>query len=278
MRSRGRDAIPSLFTLFGLLLALWGMVLATDGHFEQAAWVLFAAACVDVLDGTLARGLNALSPFGKQLDSLCDLVAAGVGPAFLLHQLYFDGWGFAGVVIAFAWMAFVAVRLARFNTSPDHPLYFTGVPCPIAAVIICQYGVFSRATWGDDGNPWVVVAGIAVLGSLMVSRVPYWKSTTVMPSQFRHHVFGPGFLATVALTDRLPAPGAVRRHGALGGRRPWWRARSTRRVTVGCRRPSRRWRRSPSAEVFLHLDRSPGRPIQMQKRDQLSRSTIIAMP
>src|SRR5215204_343566 len=112
-----RRIAPSVVTLAGLFLAFWSITLAQDGRFHAAAWVIFAAACADVIDGGLARASGSISPFGKQLDSLVDLVAAGVAPAFLVHQVYFDDWGVWGVAVAFAWVAFVAIRLARFNTS-----------------------------------------------------------------------------------------------------------------------------------------------------------------
>ena len=63
------------------------MTLTQDGRYEAAVWVLFVAACVDVADdGAVARALGASTPFGHQLDSLADLVAAGVAPAFLVTR------------------------------------------------------------------------------------------------------------------------------------------------------------------------------------------------
>ena len=75
---------------------------------------------------------------------------AGVGPAFLVHEVYFSSWGVAGVVVAGSWAALVAARLARFNaTTNTDRFHFVGIPCPIAAVIVSQYVIFSGATWGD---------------------------------------------------------------------------------------------------------------------------------
>ena len=205
MRGRGSPVPPSMVTLGGLLLAFWSLTLTSEGRYEAAAWVIFAAACADVVDGGLARSLGAISPFGKQLDSLTDLVAAGVAPAFLVHSVYFDGWGALGVLVAFAWVAFVAVRLARFNTTVlADPLYFIGVPCPIAATVVAQYVVFSRGTWGDDGQAWVGAVMIFVLGALMLSRVPYWKSATLLPRHFFHHAYGPGVVALGLVAIPLP--------------------------------------------------------------------------
>lgn len=192
-------------TLVGLLLAFWSLTLTLDGRYEVAAWVLFAAAVADTLDGALARGLGSISPFGKQVDSLVDVIAAGVAPAFLVWRVYFEPWDAWGVVVAFAWVAFVVIRLARFNTEGlVEGRYFVGVPCPIAGTVLTQYVVFSRATFGDDGSPWFVVAAIVVLGALMVSPVPYWRSSALMPRAFFRHGYGPGLLVTAALMIPFP--------------------------------------------------------------------------
>jgi CDP-diacylglycerol---serine O-phosphatidyltransferase len=199
MWSKGRDWLPSACTFGGLLLAFAAMTLIQEGRYETAVWVLFVAACVDVADGALARALDATTPFGRQLDSLADLVAAGVAPAFLVHEVYFSSWGIAGVLVAGSWAALVAARLARFNTTtnPDR-FHFVGVPCPIAATLLCQYLLFCRATWDNNGSAWVCAGLVVALGLLMLSRVPYWSSATMLPGQFFRHPFGPG-AATMAL-------------------------------------------------------------------------------
>jgi CDP-diacylglycerol---serine O-phosphatidyltransferase len=201
----GSRVAPSVMTLGGLFLAFWSMTLAHEGHIDAAVWAIFAAACADLVDGGIARALGTITPFGQQLDSLVDLVAAGVAPAFLLYQVYFADWGVWGVAVAFVWVAMVAARLARFNTSaPGDARFFVGVPCPIAATVVVQYVVFSRATWGTNGSPWVSAAMIAVIGGLMVSHVPYWKSSTLLPGAFHHYAYGPGVAATLLLTIPFP--------------------------------------------------------------------------
>ena len=206
MTSRGRDALPSIVTLGGMLMAFASLSLTQQGRYEAAAWLLFAAGWADIADGAIARALGAATPFGRQLDSLADLVIAGVAPAFLVYEVFFSSWGFAGVVMAWSWAAFVAARLARFNsTESTDRFHFVGVPCPMAAVVVCQYLVFSRATWGDDGSAWVCAGIIVVLGGLMLSHVPYWTSATLMPRQFFHHSFGPGLVTSILLV--IPFPG-----------------------------------------------------------------------
>ena len=205
MWAKGWDLLPSGCTFGGLLLAFASLTLIQDGRYETAVWVLLIAATLDVADGALARALHASTAFGRQLDSLADLVAAGVGPAFLVHEVYFSSWGIAGVLVAGSWVGFVAARLARYNTTtnPDR-FHFVGIPCPIAATVLCQYLLFCRATWGHDGSAWVCAGLVVALGILMLSRVPYWTSATLMPSQFFRFPFGAGLVATVVLTIPFP--------------------------------------------------------------------------
>jgi CDP-diacylglycerol---serine O-phosphatidyltransferase len=210
-----RNVVPSWITLSGLFLAFWSLTLTVDGRYEAAAWVILAAAMTDVVDGALARILGSVSPFGKQLDSLVDLVAAGVAPAFLVYNVYFDEAGGWGVLAAFAWVALVAIRLARFNTaSLVGGRYFVGVPCPPAGTAVAQYLLFSRATFGNDGYSWVVASMIVVLGALMLSRVPYWKSSTLMPRSFFRYFYGPGLLTMVLVA--IPFPNQAFFLGAAG--------------------------------------------------------------
>lgn len=188
--------VPSAITLGGLLLAFWSISMSLDGRYEAAAWLVFAAAMADVFDGAAARALGIISSFGQQLDSLTDLVTAGVAPAILVHEVYFAQWGTAGFFISASWLLAVAVRLARFNTSAPDPLFFAGVPCPIAATLLTQYLVFSQASFDNLGRAGVAAALVLAMAGLMLSTVPYWKSATLMPSQFRSHAYGPGTAAT----------------------------------------------------------------------------------
>jgi len=192
-------------TFGGLFLAFWSLALVDQGHFQSAVWAIFGAGLMDTFDGASARALGVISPLGRQLDSLADLVAAGVAPALLVYRVYFQRWGAWGVLAGFAWVAFVAVRLARFTTSSSGDrLFFVGVPCPIAAAVLTQYLVFSRATWHNDGRPWVVIALIAGLGGLMLSAVPFWKTTALMPSEYFRHPFGPA--TTLVFLLLIPFP------------------------------------------------------------------------
>lgn len=136
------------------------------------------AAILDRYDGKLARLLGAESDFGKQLDSLCDLISFGIAPAVIswqLHAAMLSGhWRIVGYVIAVAFPLAGAFRLARFNLSEDHSV-FQGVPITLAGSLLILYSLIEAYLLfrGRLGTGWVVATGIlaVLLSGLMASRL-----------------------------------------------------------------------------------------------------------
>jgi len=85
MTRRGIYLLPSLFTLMGLFSGFYAVIAAVQGRYELAAWAILAAAIFDMMDGRVARLLNAETAFGAELDSLCDMVSFGLAPAVLVY-------------------------------------------------------------------------------------------------------------------------------------------------------------------------------------------------
>ena len=79
--------IPDAITSMNLICGLVGVMFAVNGKLDLAFYMMLAAAVADFLDGFFARLLNAYSDFGKELDSLCDLVSFGVLPSVMLWSL-----------------------------------------------------------------------------------------------------------------------------------------------------------------------------------------------
>jgi CDP-diacylglycerol--serine O-phosphatidyltransferase len=133
--------IPSAITLAGMAAALVAMLWA-PGHPLWACNAIIVAALCDMIDGRVARMLDAQSSFGKELDSLVDVVAFGVAPRLLAYQTGLGDLGaVAGVPIGLAPLALyvgaAAVRLARFNAMPSGAgESFVGIPTPVAALLV----------------------------------------------------------------------------------------------------------------------------------------------
>lgn len=101
--------------------------------------LIIAGAIFDVFDGAVARLLNAQSEFGKQLDSLADLITFGAAPAFLMSQLLDPPYQYLTVIIPVA----AAVRLAKFNLSGDETYWFSGMPTPASAFLYLGIAIAS---------------------------------------------------------------------------------------------------------------------------------------
>ncbi len=132
---RGAKLIPNIFTLANLLLGIISLIFTMDGDFIIAAASILFAMILDAMDGRLARRLDATSPFGKELDSLADLVSFGVAPAILVYALKIKTLGVIGLVICILFALCGAVRLARFNVL-NISTYFIGVPITAAGSLV----------------------------------------------------------------------------------------------------------------------------------------------
>lgn len=132
--------IPNSITALNLALGFLAIVSTSLQQFENAIYLILGSAIADLLDGALARMLNAYSDLGKELDSLADLVSFGVAPSFLAFSLLIP-------VAPFSWLPYIsifftltaALRLARFNVTPSDTNTFTGLPTPAASLALLGY-------------------------------------------------------------------------------------------------------------------------------------------
>jgi CDP-diacylglycerol--serine O-phosphatidyltransferase len=190
-RRRGIYLLPNLLTTCCLFGGFYAIVAAIDGNFGRAATAIFAAMIFDGLDGRVARLMGTETAFGKEFDSLADMVAFGVAPAIVCYQWgiariseYGYAWGRFGWIAAFFFAAATAMRLARFNarSATQDKRYFEGLPSPSAAAIVAAFvglahkyeqdGLFGFDPTGQSGL--VLAFSITALAALlMVSRFPY---------------------------------------------------------------------------------------------------------
>jgi CDP-diacylglycerol--serine O-phosphatidyltransferase len=207
---RAAYALPTLFTAGNIFLGFvsilrsfrGSMAAATGGldapeHFAIAAKAIGAAVFLDGLDGRIARMTNTTSDFGREMDSLADVISFGIAPAVLAYA-----WGVQfidgtlgphvrdqitrfGTFAAFLFLLCGAARLARFNIqknpvpkNPGRPdrKYFVGLPIPAGAAMV------AGVVFANDGEPlgywpfaaaWLVL--LTILGLLMVSTWRYYS-------------------------------------------------------------------------------------------------------
>ncbi|MFZ3173235.1 MAG: CDP-diacylglycerol--serine O-phosphatidyltransferase [Carboxydocellales bacterium] len=127
--------IPSIFTLANLLLGIVSLIYTLNEEWQLAATMILIGMVLDGMDGRLARRLDATSPFGKELDSLCDLVSFGVAPALLAYAYKLVAWPYFGMAIAIGFTLCGAIRLARFNVLNISD-FFVGIPITAAGSLV----------------------------------------------------------------------------------------------------------------------------------------------
>jgi CDP-diacylglycerol--serine O-phosphatidyltransferase len=171
---KGIYILPNLFTTGGLFAAFYAIVQANVGNFENAAIAIFVAMVMDGLDGRVARMTHTASDFGKEYDSLVDVVAFGLAPALVMYEWTLRGLGKVGWLTAFIYVAATALRLARFNTQDvADKRYFQGMPCPAAAATLAAW-VWTVDTYNLGGAAAPVsLAVIIALALAMVSNLPF---------------------------------------------------------------------------------------------------------
>ncbi|KIT16414.1 CDP-diacylglycerol--serine O-phosphatidyltransferase [Jannaschia aquimarina] len=168
--------LPNVVTILGLSAGLTSIRFAFDDNLAFAAGLLIFAALIDLLDGLLARRLDAASPMGAELDSLSDFVCFGVAPALLIYrfglsELYGLGW-LAALFLAIC----CCLRLARFNVMSKDPEidvkgHFVGVPAPAGAMLALMPAfLLLSGIWDTRDLPMLVAAWAVFVGVLMIAR------------------------------------------------------------------------------------------------------------
>src|SRR5436309_11094641 len=174
-RFRRGASLPSVLTSVNLFFGLVSLVKSIQGDYGLAALLIALSIVLDGLDGLVARLTGTASDFGRELDSLSDLISFGVAPSVLAYCWALSDLGRPGMVATFGFVLCGALRLARFNiqASTLDRRYFVGLPIPAAAgavaalVYYCPHPVHDPAM---GGLVWLLLATLAVL---MVSRMRY---------------------------------------------------------------------------------------------------------
>ncbi|HXQ31782.1 MAG TPA: CDP-diacylglycerol--serine O-phosphatidyltransferase [Steroidobacteraceae bacterium] len=182
-RRRGVFLLPNVLTTGTLFAGFYSIVAAIDGNFDRAAIAVFGAMLFDGLDGRVARWTHTETIFGKEYDSLSDMVAFGVAPAIVVYQWgvarlaeYNATWGRIGWLVTFFYAVTAALRLARFNarSASVDKRYFEGLPSPSAAAVPAAF-IWCAHKYQIGGLNGLVTAFVVtgLAAALMVSRFYY---------------------------------------------------------------------------------------------------------
>jgi len=123
--------VADLFTTANLCCGVLSIFAASNQNFIVASYLILLAIIMDMVDGKVARLMNQTNRFGKELDSLADLISFGVAPAFLYYSLKEPGIGIVLILILFVVCGMW--RLARYNISQDEG--FEGIPITVNGAV-----------------------------------------------------------------------------------------------------------------------------------------------
>ena len=172
---RGIYLLPSAFTMGNIFLGFWSIVLGLRGRFDIAALAVAGAAILDGIDGRIARMTGTESDFGREFDSLADVITFGVAPALLAFLWGLQEFPRLGWLVPLFFVVCGATRLARFNvqTKVHDKRYFAGLPIPAAAGTVVAVLFFDP---DRDWRTWMaagLLVAMAFIGFLMVSTIRY---------------------------------------------------------------------------------------------------------
>ncbi len=179
-----RFFVPNMITLLSFYCGLLSFKFALDSQIEIAVVYIFFATLLDVMDGGVARLLNAHSDIGVQLDSLVDFFNFGIVPIVIVgecFQGYFDRDVIWGVLVLYSMCS--VLRLAKFNVSTEYDddlawkkLFFIGIPTPLAAAYLLSPVVLVFIDV-DLSNLFVLFhVNIALISVCMVANIPTFSS------------------------------------------------------------------------------------------------------
>lgn len=183
--------IPNFITLLGLVIGVSSIRFALDSSWEPAIYCILIAGVFDGIDGRVARMLNATSPFGAELDSLCDFANFGIAPAILIYLWSFQQYEFK----LLSWAAILlfilsmALRLARFNLTfhgiTQKKYFATGIPAPSAALlallpVMLDFEISTILEINIRAHTVLIDLYIIIVAILTASRLPTFLLNNIL--------------------------------------------------------------------------------------------------
>jgi len=175
---KGIYVLPNLFTSASLFCGFYSIIASLKEQFVTASILILVSVIFDGLDGRIARFTNTTSKFGAEYDSLSDVIAFGVAPAFLAYNWAMSFYGKWGWLAAFLFVLCGALRLARYNIQIGiiESKVFNGLAIPAAASVVATTVIFFdyAGVEGKFHDPSMIFF-VTVLSILMVSNIKYYS-------------------------------------------------------------------------------------------------------
>ncbi|MFH0763197.1 MAG: CDP-diacylglycerol--serine O-phosphatidyltransferase [Candidatus Omnitrophota bacterium] len=163
-----------ILTVLSLFCGFVSLIFSLEGHFTFASWAIILAVVFDGLDGQVARRNPVPSEFGRELDSLVDVVCFGIAPAVLGYVFVYGEFYFWATAALFIYLTCSIIRLAKYNITPKGalPKHFSGLPTTAGGGMLASFILVYRG-YTRFPPPILFLVLVIALSYLMVSKIRY---------------------------------------------------------------------------------------------------------
>lgn len=170
------NLLANFLSGLSLFFGFVSIIFSLENHFTFASWAIILSVVFDGLDGQVARLNPVPSAFGKELDSLVDVVAFGIAPSVLGYRFVYQSFHYWPTLALFLYLVASVMRLAKYNITPKESLTdsFLGLPTTMAGAVLASFILIYRRYSLKTAPPRVFfIVLVLVLAYLMVSKVKY---------------------------------------------------------------------------------------------------------
>jgi CDP-diacylglycerol--serine O-phosphatidyltransferase len=181
-------AFPNLITLFNLFSGFLSILMVMHDRYDLGVWLIILGLVWDSLDGHVARIFENTTDFGRELDSLADIVTFVVAPCILAVSMLFIRLPMILFAVALFYLGTGAYRLARYNVESSGKKSFDGLPTPASAVSLAML-LLTCHHQGWTAYPIcceIITLMMFGMGFLMISHIPYPKFSAVKFGTWRY--------------------------------------------------------------------------------------------
>lgn len=185
--SNGVNYLANFMTYLSLIFGFLSIIFSLESQFTFSCWSILFSVVFDGLDGQIARRNPVPSAFGKELDSLVDVVSFGIAPAILGYVFVYDDFQIIAVIALFIYLSCSVFRLAKYNITPKDKMvnYFIGLPTTMSGALLASFVLIYRKKQEmilpefvpdilyPQYTPAIFIILVLILSVLMVSKIKY---------------------------------------------------------------------------------------------------------
>lgn len=169
------NLLANILTILSLGCGFVSIIFSLEAHFTFAAWAIIISVIFDGLDGQVARRNPVPSEFGKELDSLADVVSFGIAPASLGYFFIYSHFDFWATLVLFMYLISSVLRLAKYNITPKEKMahYFIGLPTTGSGGILASFILVYKRYTQLPPPAFLFLILVLILAVLMLSKIHY---------------------------------------------------------------------------------------------------------